>query len=255
MDYRVEEIARAAGVAVDTVRFYQSRGLLPPPERRGRIAIYGDAHLERVRRIRELNRQGLTLEAVRRVLEEREARPDGRSDGDERARLRDALLGALERAEGARGYTPAELAAAADLPEPFLDALRRAALLEPGSAKGRELYSDADLSSARAARSLLAAGLPLEDLLPLAKEHAAHVRATAERAVELFDRSVRRAGSPDELPRERVVELVQELLPAAATLVALHFQRALIDCVRARLARDGAGEGAATVRTGGPWSG
>jgi DNA-binding transcriptional MerR regulator len=226
MDYRVEEIARAAGVGVDTVRFYQGRGLLPPPERRGRVAIYGDAHLERVQRIRALNRQGLTLSAVRRVLEQ---------EAKGRAEFEQALLGALERAEGGRSYAPAELAAAAGLPEPFVEVMRRAALLEPVQVDGGARYSEADLRSARAARLLLEAGLPLEELLPLAQQHAAHVRSLAQRAVELFDRSVRRADAPDALPPERVVERVQELLPAATSLVALHFQRALIAEVRARL--------------------
>ncbi len=90
MEYRVEEIARAAGVSVDTVRFYQSRGLLPAPERRGRTAIYSDRHLDRLRRIRSLNRQGLTLEAVGRVL----AGPDA-SDG-----VKESLLGARAEAVG-----------------------------------------------------------------------------------------------------------------------------------------------------------
>ena len=37
---RVEELARQASVSVDTIRFYQKRQLLPPPEREGRIAWY-----------------------------------------------------------------------------------------------------------------------------------------------------------------------------------------------------------------------
>jgi len=226
MDYRVEEIAQAAGVGVDTVRFYQGRGLLPPPQRRGRVAIYGDAHLERLRRIRELNRQGLTLDAVRRVLEQ-----------EGRAGFAQALLGALERAEGERSYSPEELAAAAGVPEPVLEAMRRAALLEPVPIDGRPRYSETDLRSVRSARVLLEAGLPLEQLLPLAREHAAHVRELAERAVELFDRSVRRADRGDALAPEEVVARVQQLLPAASALVALHFQRALIERVRARLER------------------
>ena len=57
MDYRVEELATAAGVGVDTLRFYQGRGLLPAPRREGRIAYYGDRLLERLRRIRYLQQQ------------------------------------------------------------------------------------------------------------------------------------------------------------------------------------------------------
>jgi len=37
----IEELASQAGTATTTVRMYQSRGLLPPPERRGRIGYYG----------------------------------------------------------------------------------------------------------------------------------------------------------------------------------------------------------------------
>ena len=40
MQYRVEELARAAGVSVDTIRFYQARRLLPAPRRAGRRAVY-----------------------------------------------------------------------------------------------------------------------------------------------------------------------------------------------------------------------
>ncbi len=54
MNYRVDQLAARAGVSVDTVRFYQSRGLLPPPRRAGRVVLYADAHLARLRRIRAL---------------------------------------------------------------------------------------------------------------------------------------------------------------------------------------------------------
>ncbi len=46
---RVEDLARAADVSVDTIRFYQKRRLLPPPTRRGRIAWYGPQHVRAAR--------------------------------------------------------------------------------------------------------------------------------------------------------------------------------------------------------------
>ena len=67
MEYRVEELAAAGGIRVDTLRFYQSRGLLPPPLRRGRTAIYDDTHLETLRRIRGLQRDGFSLAQIRRL--------------------------------------------------------------------------------------------------------------------------------------------------------------------------------------------
>ena len=60
MEYRVEELSRAALVSVDTIRFYQSKRLLAPPRRTGRVAIYGDDHLERLREIRRLQERGFT---------------------------------------------------------------------------------------------------------------------------------------------------------------------------------------------------
>ena len=75
MQYGVEELARAAGVSVDTVRYYQAKKLLPPPARAGRRAVYATRHLERLRRIRRLQRDGLPLGVIRRMLAERRAPP------------------------------------------------------------------------------------------------------------------------------------------------------------------------------------
>ena len=54
MEYRVEALAAAAGVSVDTIRFYQGRGILPPPRRAGRVVLYDDGHLERLREVKDL---------------------------------------------------------------------------------------------------------------------------------------------------------------------------------------------------------
>ena len=50
-EYRVEELAEAAGIPVRTLRFYRERRLLPPPRRAGRIAWYSEDHLSRLRTI------------------------------------------------------------------------------------------------------------------------------------------------------------------------------------------------------------
>ena len=48
MKYRVEELAAEAGITVELLRAYQSRGLLPPPRHEGRVAVYGRGHLRRL---------------------------------------------------------------------------------------------------------------------------------------------------------------------------------------------------------------
>jgi DNA-binding transcriptional MerR regulator len=66
--YRVEELAAAADCSVDTVRFYQKRRLLTPPTRVGRVGWYGPEHLARLRRIRELQADGLSLSLIGRIV-------------------------------------------------------------------------------------------------------------------------------------------------------------------------------------------
>src|SRR3977135_3693188 len=68
MEYRIEQLARSAGVAVDTIRFYQGKGLLEAPRREGRVTWYGEGHLGRLRRIKELQQQGFTLTVIQRFL-------------------------------------------------------------------------------------------------------------------------------------------------------------------------------------------
>ena len=68
VEFRVDQLAAAADVSVDTVRFYQAKGLVPPPRREGRIALYGDEHLERLARIRQLQARGLTLATIKRLV-------------------------------------------------------------------------------------------------------------------------------------------------------------------------------------------
>src|SRR5690349_16199184 len=68
MELRVEQLAERAGVSVDTVRFYQSRGVIPPPARSGRIALYGLEHVSAIERVKALQSKGFTLAAIRRLV-------------------------------------------------------------------------------------------------------------------------------------------------------------------------------------------
>src|ERR671930_2058730 len=65
----IDELARRTGMTVRNIRAHQSRGLVPPPEVRGRTGYYGDEHLTRIELIKELQADGFNLEAIRRLLE------------------------------------------------------------------------------------------------------------------------------------------------------------------------------------------
>src|SRR4051812_14731129 len=65
----IDQLAQRTGMTVRNLRAHQSRGLLPPPEVRGRTGYYGAEHIARVELIRELQTEGFNLEAIRKLLE------------------------------------------------------------------------------------------------------------------------------------------------------------------------------------------
>jgi DNA-binding transcriptional MerR regulator len=234
MRYRVDELASRSGVSVDTVRFYQSKHLLPPPEREGRVAWYSDAHVERLARIRELKLQGFTLTSIKRLL-------DDKLDAD-------AVLASVVVSEPAPGslrggMTLDELAARTGVSTAVLEAIEREGLLTPSVVDGRRLYSDDDAAAVAAGLELLASGLPLGELLELARRHNDAVRSIAEQAVDLFIRFVRdpihATATTEGEAADRLVNAFRRMLPATTTLVASHFERVLLSVAERRLKQEG----------------
>jgi DNA-binding transcriptional MerR regulator len=223
--YRVEQLATACEVSVDTVRYYQARGLLPQPDKEGRVAWYRAEHADRIRHIRSLQRQGLTLAAIRRVV-----------DGE--LGLADAGLAAAvaaERGEAVDGELMSleAFASASGVPASLIQAVEREGIRIGSEVEGQTRYTPGDIELVRTALRLLEFGLPLGDLLALAREADQAMRGLADRAVELFDEHVRkpiRDTSPDlEGASARMVEAFNELLPAVTLLVSHHFRRVLLE--------------------------
>jgi DNA-binding transcriptional MerR regulator len=69
MELTIDELAHTAGTTVRNVRVYQDRGLLPPPERRGRLGLYGPDHLRRLRLVLRMLDRGYPLAAIRELIE------------------------------------------------------------------------------------------------------------------------------------------------------------------------------------------
>lgn len=65
----IGQLARRTGMTVRNIRAHQTRGLLPPPEVQGRTGYYNEEHVARIELTREMQAEGLNLEAIRRVLE------------------------------------------------------------------------------------------------------------------------------------------------------------------------------------------
>jgi DNA-binding transcriptional MerR regulator len=67
-EYRIDDLARLAGTTTRNIRVYRDRGLLPPPLRVGRIALFNDSHLTRLRLITSMLDRGYTIAHVREML-------------------------------------------------------------------------------------------------------------------------------------------------------------------------------------------
>ncbi len=232
MRYRVEQLAAACDVSVDTVRYYQSRGLLPQPEREGRVAWYDDRHAEGIRRIRDLQRKGLTLAAVGRVL----SGELGEADADLAAAVAEARG---EAGEDAELLTLEGFAAASGVPASLIQAVEREGIRIGREVDGEVRYTAADTDVVRTALRLLEFGLPLGDLLALARDADVAMRGLAERAVDLFDEHVRKpirdTAGDDGAAAAQMVEAFNELLPAVTALVSHHFRRVLLEAAEERI--------------------
>jgi DNA-binding transcriptional MerR regulator len=224
MEYRIEQLARSAGVAVDTIRFYQGKGLLEAPRREGRVTWYGEGHLGRLRRIKELQQQGFTLTVIQRFL-------TGELEPSD-----EALVAAVTHPPAPQTLTLGELAERSGVAEPLLKSLEQAGLLVPVEGGDEPLYPADDLKAIAAGMKLIAAGVPLGELMELGKDHAAAVDRTARRAVDLFDRHVRERiqseGGAAEAAERRLLETFNDLLEASGTLVRHHFERTLLRAAR-----------------------
>jgi DNA-binding transcriptional MerR regulator len=78
-EYRIDDLARLAGTTTRNVRVYRDRGLLPPPLRVGRIALFNDTHLTRLRLITSMLNRGYNIAHVREMLS---AWEEGKNLGD-----------------------------------------------------------------------------------------------------------------------------------------------------------------------------
>jgi len=155
-DWRIDELAQRAGIAVDTIRFYQREGLLATGRRAGRSLWYGPQHLERLERIRSLQARRFSLAAIRALL-----------DRDEPGALESILAGA----EGAT-YDHDELVEAAGVPAEFARELTAAGLLRDPVEHGRSVYDADDLKVLRAFADLRGVAVPDAILVELARTYA-----------------------------------------------------------------------------------
>ncbi|HEX2084485.1 MAG TPA: MerR family transcriptional regulator [Solirubrobacteraceae bacterium] len=216
-DLTIDELARRAGMTVRNVRAHQSRGLLPPPEVRGRTGYYGADHLARLELIKELQADGFNLEAIRRLIE-----ASGGHTSDV-LRFTRSVRSAFEDEEP-------EIVGLDELAARFGDErdrelLERALRLGVLRPLGEGRFEERSPRLARAGDELRRLGVPAKRTVELLEELHQHADAFARAYIELFLDEIWRpfeaAGRPPERWRE-VEQALERLRPLAAeTLLAL----------------------------------
>lgn len=205
MDLTIEELANAAEIPVSTIRMYQHRGLLQPPERRGRVGYYNADHQARLRLIAALQSRGFSLAAIKEAVD---ALATGRSlssllgidaglgDGAvaSTAPVRLTPLEFAQKYEGAN-VTQADIQRAADLGLLSLDGadivVRNAAFADIGAEVARM-------------------GIPVSVVLDETESLHRAVTGIADRFREVFDAYLWQPFASAGMPQERLGELVTD---------------------------------------------
>ena len=231
-EYRIDELARLAATNVRNVRVYQDRGLLDPPRRDGRVGIYTDAHLARLRLIGQLLNRGFTFANIGELLDVWERGGD---------------LAEILNLESAIGHPWSDEivghVTADELRDTFggqfsEDNLARAValgLLEPDGARYR--VPSPRLLSAGA--ELTAAGMTLRDVLDLAGRLRTHVNAAAREMAATVTSQVLAAHVRDgRLAGQDIAEvaaITRRLRPLAQTAVDAMLAQAMADSLQEAL--------------------
>ncbi len=218
--YRVDELAEAAGIGVELLRSYQTKGLLDSPRREGRVALYDDRHLERLRSIRSLKDKGYSLKAISGLLD----RP--------RPAVEVARAAALIPPAGDDDHLDLhDLADKTRVPLAVLRSLEASGVVRPREGSEEPYYTGADVRAVRMLLTLIGVGLPMEEFMRLARLQIATMQEVAGGAVELYAKYVGeplRAAGLDPLAEEDRAEAAFNLLVQATTsLVTYSFERML----------------------------
>lgn len=221
-ELRIEELARESGTSARNIRAYQDRGLLPPPRREGRVALYTDVHVNRLRLIASLLARGYSLANVGELIA-----------AWERGQNVAELLG-LEAALAApwTDEVPTTMSLPALL-SMFRNALSPRALIEAnrmGVVEPEGLHFKVNSPTLlRVGAELVDVGVPLEAVLEIGLWLDEHLDVVAERFIGLFEEHVL-APLGDPIPPENVpqlAEMIQRLRPLAQAVVDAQLARAM----------------------------
>ena len=229
----IDELARRTRLTVRNIRAYQSRGLVPPPELRGRTGYYSEDHVTRIELIRELQSEGFNLEAIRRLIE------GAGGETEEVLRFTQAVREPFEQEEPREVGIEELQDLWGDRADPRI--LRRA--LELGLL--RELdegrYEERSPRLGRAGLELTRLGVEPDTGLDVIATARRHAEGVAEAYVQLFLNEIWKpfvaAGRPQERWPE-VRDALERLRPLAAEVLLAVFGLAMTEATERAFGRE-----------------
>jgi DNA-binding transcriptional MerR regulator len=236
--YTIDQLAQVTGMTVRNIRAHQSRGLLPPPDVRGRTGYYGPEHAARIRLIVDMQADGFNLGAIARLLE-------STAPGTATSTL--TFTHALREPwaeEQTEIMDAAELATRAGAGRPDPDLLSRSEELGLITPLGDGRYEVLSPALIRAGEALVSLGIPIEAGLEVQQQLKRHAEGIARAFVRMFVDTVwepfEAAGKP-EADWPRVQEALERLRPLAGEAVTATFRMAMGRAVDEEAARMMAG--------------
>ncbi len=223
-EYTVDALAREAGTTVRNLRAYQDRGLLPPPQRRGRVGIYNAEHLARLKLIGELLERGYSIASIRELLE---AWQQGQGLAQVLG-LDQAIIGPWNQEEPGRlGFDELQAVFGVALDDGMLDRAQALGLLEFA---GDHLRVPSPRLFA-AGVQLFQAGIPLPVLLDELAAIRANVEQVSAGIVRMIVRHLVNPLLANSLPRaeelERLSAQLLQLRPLVEQVVETELARGL----------------------------
>lgn len=224
----LEELTQRLAMSVRNIRFYTTKGLVPPPIRRGRSGYYSPDHVARLELVQDLQGHGFTLSAIEKYLA---AIPEGATPED--IALHRTML-APWQADTTVEMTLAELSSRAGRELSDDDLATLAALgISARTKKGRFEVSLTQLS---VGLGLLDLGFPTEAAVASAEVYAAHGRQLAEELNELFRTMVWPAYKEAGASAETIREVVERLKPLSIASLVAAYESAMDETRRERIA-------------------
>jgi DNA-binding transcriptional MerR regulator len=232
-DLTIDELAQRVGMTVRNIRAHQSRGLLPPPEVRGRTGYYGTEHVARIELIKELQADGFNLEAIRRLIE------GANGSSTEVLQFTRALRKPFAEDDTPEIVTAAELSERWKVDDPAL--IRKAEKLGILRPLGDGRFEEASPRLARAATELADLGVPAETALDVATKLRRHADGVSRTFVKLFLEEVwapfEAAGRPDD-DWPKIQEALERLRPLASDALLAVFGMAMAESIDKAFGRE-----------------